>query len=94
MLRSGGSVARGSVFLVGLALLPLVVLPDSSLGGESVFLVPKLMWLAVVLVPAALALARGSGVRVRSLLAHHYHHGQVVVVVPLLLLFHCCCVAF
>lgn len=69
MLRSGDSVARGSVFLVGLALLPLVVLPDSSLGGESVFLVPKLMWLAVVLVPAGLALAWRGGVRVRALSA-------------------------
>ncbi len=62
-------MTRGSVFLFGLVALPLVVLPDSSLGGESVFLVPKLMWLAVVVVPAALALARGSGVRVRVLLA-------------------------
>lgn len=69
MVRSGGSLTRGGVFLFGLALLPLVVLPDSSLGGESVFLVPKLMWLAVVLVPAALALAWGSGVRVRALTA-------------------------
>ncbi len=52
---------------MGLALLPLVVLPDSSLGGESVFLVPKLMWLAVVLVPSALALAWGTLVRIRVL---------------------------
>ena len=60
-------MARGGVFLFGLALLPFVVLPDSSLGGESVFLVPKLMWLAVVLVPAAHALAWRSPVRIRVL---------------------------
>ena len=69
MSRSGGSATRGGVFLFGLAVLPLVVLPDSSLGGESVFLVPKLMWLAVVLVPAALALAWRSPVRIRVLCA-------------------------
>ncbi len=62
-------MTRGSAFLFGLVLLPLVVLPDSSLGGESVFLVPKLMWLGVVLVPSALALAWGSGVRSRALVA-------------------------
>ena len=69
MFGSGGSATRGRVFVVGLAVLPLVVLPDASLGGESVFLVPKLMWLGVVVVPAALALARRSGVRVRALWA-------------------------
>ena len=67
MFASGESATRGGILLFGLALLPLVVLPDSSLGGESVFLVPKLMWLAVVLVPAALALAWRSPLRIRVL---------------------------
>lgn len=69
MSRSGDSAAHGGVFLVALAVLPLIVLPDSSLGGESVFLVPKLAWLAVVMAPAALALAWRGGVRVRPLVA-------------------------
>jgi O-antigen ligase len=49
-----------------LALLPLVILPG-ALGGEAVFLAPKLVWLFVVLVPSALFVVRGAGLQWGSL---------------------------
>ena len=52
---------------MALGVLPLVIVPNTALGGETVFLVPKLVWLAVVLVPASLLLVRKNTVDVRAL---------------------------
>ena len=58
---------RGGFLVAAVAAIPLVFLPSGSLGGETVFLVPKLCWLAFVVVPGALWLARRSIVSLRPL---------------------------
>ncbi len=58
---------RGGLLVAAVAAIPLVFLPNGSLGGETVFLVPKLCWLALVIVPGALWLARRSTVSLRAL---------------------------
>ncbi len=53
-------MTRGSFLLAAVGALPLVFVPNPSLGGETVFLLPKLMWLSVVIVPATLVLLAAS----------------------------------
>lgn len=69
MSGTRGSATRGNGLVVSLALLPLVLLPDRSLGGEMVFLVPKLIWLAFVVVPVSVLLVSHGGIRFRALAA-------------------------
>ena len=57
----------GGFLVAAVAAIPLVFLPNGSLGGETVFLVPKLSWLALVVVPSTLWLARRSIVSLRPL---------------------------
>lgn len=57
----------GNFLIVALAVLPIFVIPSRSLGAESVFLLPKLYWLAFVLVPASIVAATRSGIRWRSI---------------------------
>lgn len=70
MSPRAGSVpsGRGGLLVLSLAGLPLVFLPQSSLGGEAVFLWPKVVWLFAVIVPSALFAARGASLRPRSLM--------------------------
>ena len=58
--------ATGGFLVFAVAVLPLLFLPKPSLGGEAVFLWPKVVWLFAVIVPAALLSVRGSGLRLRS----------------------------
>lgn len=51
-------VEPGRFLALSVAALPLFFVPNPSVGGEAVFLVAKLIWMVVVIVPASVWLGR------------------------------------